>query len=135
MELKLLQRFDNYFFANITYGKLRDAGIECYLRDENTVTIDPLLSNAIGGIKLEVAEPQFEIALSIMKESEEAYLNDIECPYCNKNGLTVEEKISNHNTFWSKLKNQIAYGQIATYHKKYRCKHCKGLLNEIPLSF
>ena len=54
MELVTVQTFDNYFSANILLTRMRDAGIECYLKDEYTVTIDPLLSNAIGGIKLVV---------------------------------------------------------------------------------
>ena len=29
-------------------------GIRCWLKDENTVTIDPILTNAIGGIKVMV---------------------------------------------------------------------------------
>ncbi len=32
-----------------------EEGINCWLKDENTVTIDPILTNAIGGIKLMVA--------------------------------------------------------------------------------
>ena len=135
MKLIVLQRFDNYFFANITYTKLQDAGIECFLRDENTVTVDPLISNAIGGIKLEVEESQFELAVELMKGAEVAYLNDIDCPYCKKTGLTAEEKINKPETFWGKLKNQIAYGQTETYSKKYRCQHCKSIMNELPLSF
>ena len=54
MKLVTLRSFDNYFTANITLTKLHADGIECYLKDENTVTIDPMLSNAIGGIKLVV---------------------------------------------------------------------------------
>lgn len=135
MRLILLQTFDNYFFANITLTKLQDAGIECFLRDENTVIVDPLLSNAIGGIKLEVAEDDFELATELMHGAERAYLDDIVCPYCNKTGLTAEEKINRPQTFWGKLKNQIAYGQTETYSKKYRCQHCKSLMNELPSSF
>jgi hypothetical protein len=38
--------------------------------NENSVTIDPFLSNAIGGIKLMVAESQVERALELIKETE-----------------------------------------------------------------
>jgi hypothetical protein len=135
MNLVLLKRFDNYFFANITFTKLQDAGIECFLRDENTVSVDPLISNAIGGIKLEVAEDQIELAIELMKGAEQAYLDDIICPYCKTAGLTAEEKIYKPETFWGKLKNQIAYGQTETYSKKYRCQNCKSVMDELPLSF
>ncbi len=62
----LLATFDNYIPAHIALGKLKDEFINCYLQDEYTVTIDPLLSNAIGGIKLMVAESQAERALEIL---------------------------------------------------------------------
>jgi hypothetical protein len=135
MKMILLNSFDNYFFANITYTKLQDAGIDCYLRDENTVTVDPLLSNAIGGIKLMVEESQFDLAVELMKGAEAAYLNDISCPYCHETGLSAEEKIYKPATFWGKLKNQIAYGQTSIYSKKYRCQHCKSVMDELPASF
>ena len=60
--------FDDYISAHIALGRLKDEYINCYLQDENTVTIDPLLSNAIGGIKLMVAAPQAERALQILNE-------------------------------------------------------------------
>ena len=86
MNLVVLKTYDNYFLANITCTKLQDAGIECFLRDENTVIVDPLISNAIGGIKLEVAEDDIELAIALMQGAEQAYLDDIVCPYCNTAG-------------------------------------------------
>ena len=47
-------------------GRLKEEFINCYLLNENSVTIDPFLSNAIGGIKLMVAETQAERALEIL---------------------------------------------------------------------
>ncbi len=37
-------------------------GILVYARDELTISIDPLLSNAMGGIKLYVSDEQFDMA-------------------------------------------------------------------------
>ncbi len=56
MNMVTLRTFDNYFLANITLTRLQNAGINCFLKDEHTVTMDPILSNAIGGIKLVVKE-------------------------------------------------------------------------------
>ena len=67
----LLATFDNYIPAHIAMGRLKDHFINCYLQDEYTVTIDPLLSNAIGGIKLMVAEQQAERALEILNTEAE----------------------------------------------------------------
>jgi len=41
---------------------LESNGISIYMRDEMTVMVDPLLSNAIGGIKMFVAEGDFDQA-------------------------------------------------------------------------
>jgi hypothetical protein len=67
----ILTTFDNYISAHIALGRLKDDFINCYLQDEYTITIDPLLSNAIGGIKLMVAESQAERALEILSTTEE----------------------------------------------------------------
>ena len=58
MNFVLLQSYDNYVSAHIAMGRLEEDGINCWLKDENTVTIDPILSNAIGGIKLMVEQPR-----------------------------------------------------------------------------
>lgn len=66
MQFILLTTFDNYIEAHIAMGRLKEEFINCYLKDEYTVTIDPLLSNAIGGIKLMVAETQVERAVEVL---------------------------------------------------------------------
>ena len=43
MEYVLIRQYDNYVSANIDMGTLQEEGISCWLKDENTVTIDPLL--------------------------------------------------------------------------------------------
>ena len=65
-----VRAYDNYIEAHLMLGRLRDQFINCHLLNENSVTIDPFLSNAIGGIKLMVAEPQLERALEIINEVE-----------------------------------------------------------------
>lgn len=62
--------YDNYIPAHIAMGRLQAEYINCYLQDEYSVTIDPFLSNAIGGIKLMVAESQAERAISILQDDE-----------------------------------------------------------------
>lgn len=71
MKFILLCSFDNYIPAHIALGRLKEEFINCYLQDEYSVTIDPFLSNAIGGIKLMVAETQIERAREILNPLEE----------------------------------------------------------------
>lgn len=55
-------------------GRLEAEGIECNVIDELTVQVNPLYSNAIGGVKLQVRESDFENAIVILKEG--GYLTD-----------------------------------------------------------
>lgn len=47
---------------------LQSNEINVYLKDELTVSVDPLLSNAIGGIKMYVDEKDYERAVDLMRE-------------------------------------------------------------------
>ncbi|MBK8609450.1 MAG: DUF2007 domain-containing protein [Chitinophagaceae bacterium] len=135
MDFKQIASYDNYMLANMTMGLMTDNDIKCQLKDENIVTMDPLLNAAVGGIKLLVEEKDYDRALALMKEAEYAFLKDIACPACNNTTLVVEEKINNPESFWGRLKNQLLYGQPSTYSKNYRCTTCKKLYAEIPPSF
>jgi rubrerythrin len=54
-ELVTVARYRDMPEAVVARTVLEDEGIECLLRDENTVRTDWLLSNAIGGMRLQVA--------------------------------------------------------------------------------
>ena len=66
MQFINLRSFDNYIEANISLGMLQDQGIACFLQDEYTITIDPLLSPALGGMKLMVPENQVRRAAELL---------------------------------------------------------------------
>ena len=66
MRFVQLRSFDNYIPAHIVLGRLKEEYINCYLQDEYSATIDPIISNAIGGIKLMVAESQAERAAEVL---------------------------------------------------------------------
>ena len=68
MRFVLVSSFDNYIDAHIAFGKLKEAYINCHLQDDFSVTINPFLSNAIGGIKLLVAETQAERAIEVLED-------------------------------------------------------------------
>lgn len=58
----------------IIRGKLESEGIDCFVQDELTAQVNPLYSNAIGGVKLKVRESDAERAIEILKEG--GYLKD-----------------------------------------------------------
>ena len=89
MSFVFLRSYDNYVSAHIAMGRLQEDGIVCWLKDENTVTIDPILTNAIGGIKLMVEATQAERAADILKEIQLQYKQTITCPRCGLHNIEL----------------------------------------------
>ena len=79
--------YTNYIDANIMLGRMQEDGIDCWLKDENIVTIDPILTNAVGGIKLMVAENERMKALQWLWEINKEKKATISCPKCNSHNL------------------------------------------------
>ena len=59
-------------------GKLESEGIECFAQDEMMAQTNPLYSNAIGGIKLQVRRSDAERATEVLKEG--GYLSGTDQP-------------------------------------------------------
>jgi hypothetical protein len=55
--------------AVVPRGLLEDAGIETHLKDELTVQVYNLYSNAVGGVKLQVRSADVEEARNILREA------------------------------------------------------------------
>ena len=105
-ELVTLQHFRDVPEALLAKGKLESAGIACTLADGNLVRMDWLLSNAIGGIRLQVHEQDAEAARAILDEPIPPEFNEEEvgesyeqprCPRCYSLDIGFE-KI---NRFWT----------------------------------
>lgn len=56
---------------------LESNDIPIYARDEMTISIDPLLSNALGGIWLFVPEEDLERAQKLLAEFERSFTKDL----------------------------------------------------------
>ncbi len=67
MEFVPVRSFDSYIEANILMGRLEDENIVCTLKNEYSVTINPVLTNSVGGIQLCVAAVQLERCLELLK--------------------------------------------------------------------
>ena len=64
----ILRRYRDMPAAFVEKSVLEDAGIECYLQDDNVVRMDWLWSNALGGIKLIVREKDAADAEKILSQ-------------------------------------------------------------------
>lgn len=127
-----LRSFDNYLYANILLSRLKEEGFDCYLKDENTVTIDPLLSPAIGGMKLMVRSYDFARASTLLEQIEAEYLATIPCPGCGKNTLQQLKKVSKPKNFFSAMMQQLAMGSSSQEKIIYKCANCGATMDEVP---
>ena len=123
MNMITLRSFDNYFLANITLTKLQDAGVECYLKDENTVTIDPILSNAIGGIKLVVKGQDAAEARELLQLFDEEYMISVKCPPCNETTITQINKPGATN-FLTAIFTWLFSSYAIASEQVYKCSKC-----------
>jgi DNA-directed RNA polymerase subunit RPC12/RpoP len=123
MEVVTIRTFDNYFLANILLTKLRDAGIECYLKDEYTVTIDPLLSNAIGGIKLIVRKQDENESRKLLQIFDNDYKNKVTCPRCGSHDMLLVPKQSTKN-FVTALASWLFSAYAVSAENVYKCSDC-----------
>jgi predicted RNA-binding Zn-ribbon protein involved in translation (DUF1610 family) len=127
-----IRSFDNYLYANIVLNRLKDEGFTCYLKDENTVTIDPLLSPAIGGMKLMVLEHEVGRAISLLDQVEAEYLATVPCPTCGQQALQQLKKTSQPKNIISAIFTQLVTGSSSQETRMYRCSNCGHTMSELP---
>ncbi|MBA2329641.1 MAG: DUF2007 domain-containing protein [Flavisolibacter sp.] len=129
-----IQSYSNYIDAHIVMGQLEEQGIVCWLKDEYTLTIDPILTNALGGIKLMVAENQVQRALDLLEaQSREVHKTQV-CPKCSS--FDVDMISSNRSARnWFTAISGFLLGDYAIGGKKvFHCFNCGLEWNKSPES-
>ncbi len=133
MQTEIIRTFDNYFSANIILNRLQHAGIPCFLKDEYTVTIDPILSNAIGGIKLMVPADHADAARVMLKEFEDDYMRAAVCPHCGMNEILLVAKPGPTNYLTAII--TWFFGNYAVAAENiYQCQNCKYESANLPVN-
>ena len=126
--LIVLRKFRDLPEALLAKGSLDSAGIEAFLGDDNTVRVDWLWSNLLGGIKLLVDSENAEAANEILSQPipENFDIEDVEdyqqprCPRCQSLDVSFEE-----------LYKPIAYGSLflglplPVHRKGWICHSCR----------
>ena len=108
--------------AQVTKSKLESEGISVMLLDEKTVDSDPLISQAIGGVKLLVSDDDFEKALSIYNEIRPYEVdksgNPMQCQSCNSNCILI-----------APLERKNIFLMLFPFFEKtkYICNDCKSI--------
>ena len=119
-----VRAFDNYISAHIAMGRLQEDGIDCWLKDENTVTIDPILTNAIGGIKLMVDSSQSEKAAAILRTIDNEYKAAHPCPKCHSLNIELVSTPRKASNWFSALWGFLTFSMAMPVDKVYHCFDC-----------
>lgn len=80
--------------AHLFSMNLESAGIESFIQDENFVQVDMLLSNAIGGVRVQVAEEDLPATREYLEATNKANAGSVAppivCPFCGSSKTTPE---------------------------------------------
>lgn len=126
---KTIARFQYSSEAQIIKGRLEAEGIEVFLSDNLTIDTDPLVSNAIGGVKLKVLSRQALKAQHILNSIEKYSIDDeghtINCPNCKSEKVELFSTIKDAKSlFWFIF--GFLFSSLPFYTKhKYKCEDCK----------
>jgi hypothetical protein len=116
--------FINYMDAHILMGKMQHEGIQCWLKDEHTVTVNPILAGVVGGIKLMVPEHQKEEAMRLLNRMEEERKSRQSCPRCRSHDIQFVSTPRRAGNWLTALASVFIGDYALTVHKTYHCFQC-----------
>lgn len=129
----IFQTFSDPIQANIIKGLLVSYGIECFLSDENIVTLNPLYSNALGGVKLHVFERDVEQINEILQaqnllpkpDSPIASEQDqVICPECHSTNVSYGGSVRRKFGYLDALVPILLMVYPFSMRKVYHCFDC-----------
>jgi hypothetical protein len=129
MKLVTLRTFDNAIDAHLICSKLESEGIQTFLFDENIISLNPLYSNMIGGIKLKIAEGELDHARKVLREVDASPLTDendkvITCPKCQSENISIGHR--SIKSFGGIISFIVAllFSVFPFYNSVKQCKNC-----------
>jgi len=121
----VVDAFTNEIYARLAQIALDKENIESRIQDSYLVSVQPLFSQAVGGVKLlvkETDESQAKIILQQYHESEMRAAKEAEsqCPYC---GAGHVRRLELPGWQWLFIVATLGIGGLIFY-KKFECPHC-----------
>lgn len=132
MNFIVAQVFTNYIDANIMMGRLEEEGINCWLKDENTVTIDPILTNAVGGIKLMVADSQAERAFELLRQFRSEQKSFLKCRRCGSSNVELVTTPRKASNWIGAIIGFVLMNLALSGDKVYHCFDCGFEFEDLP---
>lgn len=115
--------------AMIVKGKLEAEGVPVFVRDNHTVDSDPLVSNAIGGVKLMVRHEDVGKARSILSEISPYSLDDtgkpLHCPKCGSSEIELQTSVKDSKSLFAFLFSFLLMALPIYTQYRYKCTVCQ----------
>ncbi|AMC10230.1 hypothetical protein Lupro_02725 [Lutibacter profundi] len=130
MGLVTIRTFENGPEAHLFKTKLLSLGIECFIFDEQTITLNPIMGVAIGGIKLKVNENDYEKSNQVITDIENTPLTNekdeiLKCPKCNSIELyTGFKSMKGVKGIISTITSFLFMIYPVYFKNVYKCKDC-----------
>jgi transposase-like protein len=123
--LVTVKTFSSAWEADLAKTQLEACGIHAFILDSNTISVNWLFSNAIGGIKLQVFEDQATEAKEVLSNTAEGLEGSIsedkiKCPQCGSEKVTQ----INWERRWSLVSILFLGFPIFYPRGKYLCQDC-----------
>lgn len=133
-DYKIIARFTYPAEASIIKGKLESEGIVVDMLDYHTINTDPLVSDAIGGVKLVVKHKDVPRAKSILNAVSAYSLTDngtpVKCPQCNAEKTVFTTSVTSFKAFVAWFVG-LVLGALPWHTKyEYRCSSCNHNFNK-----
>lgn len=114
--------------ALILKGRLEADGIEVFLKNNNTIDTDPLISNAVGGVQLFVhtddADKAKEILQTLPRYALDNAGNAIHCPNCDSTEVEVMSTVRDRGGFIAFIIGLFLSALPFFVKYKYHCNNC-----------
>lgn len=92
-----IARYSLPYEAHIARSRLDAEGIPAFVADEHTINMQWLLSDALGGVRLQVPEAHVDKALAVLAEDreqdllEEQGVDAVPCPHCGSEDTEYQQ--------------------------------------------
>lgn len=129
-ELVTVTTYGTSIEAHMAKNKLESEGILVFLFDENMVSLNPLYSLSVGGIKLKTLASDAQKALTVLQEVNDLPYTteqnvEIACPRCGSTNLSyayeTENKVKSFFGFFLAL---ITFSLPLMAKDQYQCRNC-----------
>lgn len=133
---ELLAEYTYTSEAFIYKGKIESEGIEIFMRDQFTIDANPMISNAVGGVKLYVKTKDYSKAKEILSHISRFSVNNegqlLRCPNCKAEEVEMETTIKNKKSFFPFIASLLIGGLPYHVEYVYRCNACKFEFTDTP---